>query len=493
MNCFLIPLLSIYSGYKLYKILKCPPELQNIPSLDLSTLLKISTTKDGFDEELKKHVGPLLDKYGIVKYFSHHGWSVIISDPQLTKLVFNNSDIFQKDTNSAINSNPHAVKFFGKQQIVNTNGEDWKRMRKLMNPIFHKTWPIDKLSSCARDLIDSWSLTSGENVEIHENIQKLTLDVLGQAVFNMDFECIKNPQSKLYNQYHEISTQLFANLSYLFFPVLDKLPYFKRPELYKQIDSYDEFVKQMVALKKEELIENPNLAGKDDLLSKMLLSSMQADDENSKMTEKEIIDNLKSFFIAGHDTTSNTLTATLYYLARYPEIQDKLRSEILQVMNNPQVLTNPTVDQLKQMEYLNLVIKESMRAMATVSVLERVCTSEFQLTDSIKLTKNTPVFLMMYQVHQNPRYFSNPEKFDPERFRDPASVESKNWQPFITGPRACIGMTLSLMEQRISLVLLLQKFKFYIKESNPDYKKLRLNSSGILRPRDLHLDFIKLI
>jgi cytochrome P450 len=106
-------------------------------------------------------------------------------------------------------------------------------------------------------------------------------------------------------------------------------------------------------------------------------------------------------------------------------------------MNNPQVLTNPTLDQLKQMKYLNLVIKESMRAMATVSVLERICTSEFQLTDNIKLTKDTPVFLMMYQVHQNPHYFSNPEKFDPERFRDSASVESKNWQPFITGPRAC--------------------------------------------------------
>jgi hypothetical protein len=86
-------------------------------------------------------------------------------------------------------------------------------------------------------------------------------------------------------------------LSYLFFPVLDKLPYFRRPELYKQIDNYDEFVKQMVALKKEELMENPNLAEKDDLLSKMLLASMQASDENSTMTEKEIIVKITVMFI----------------------------------------------------------------------------------------------------------------------------------------------------------------------------------------------------
>jgi hypothetical protein len=63
----LFPLLTIYSGYKAYKIFKCPPELKNIPSLELSTVLKISTTKEGFDDELKKHVAPLLDKYGIVR------------------------------------------------------------------------------------------------------------------------------------------------------------------------------------------------------------------------------------------------------------------------------------------------------------------------------------------------------------------------------------------------------------------------------------------
>ncbi|KXN71592.1 cytochrome P450 [Conidiobolus coronatus NRRL 28638] len=482
---WILSLLSIYSGYKIYKIFKCPPELAHIPRLDILTIFKIASTKDPFDVEMAKNVGPLLDKHGVVRWFSQHGWSILVADPQLTKVIFNNPDIFEKDSNSAINANPHAIKFFGKEQIVNVNGEDWKRMRKLMNPIFHQTWPIQTLSQCTRDVIDSWSQTDGKGIDIRDNIQKMTLDVLGHTVFNMDFESVKNPDSKLYRIYHTASSELMGKLAYLFFPILEKLPFFKRPELHKQIDDYDNFVKELIVKKRAELKESPEIE-KNDLLSKLIMASME--DGKALMSEREIRDNLKSIFIAGHDTTSNTLTTTLYYLARYPEIQDKLRAEILGVMNNPQVLTNPTLEQLKQMDYLNMVIKESMRIMATASVLERVATKPFQLTNSLYIPARTAVFVMLWKVHHQSEYFAKPEVFDPERFRDPASVESKNWQPFITGPRACIGMTLSLIEQRISLVLLLQKFYFEIDPSNPDYDRLRLNSSGMLCPKDLHLD-----
>jgi cytochrome P450 len=106
-------------------------------------------------------------------------------------------------------------------------------------------------------------------------------------------------------------------------------------------------------------------------------------------------------------------------------------------MNNPQVLTNPTLEELKQMDYLNMVIKESMRRMATVSLVERISNAPFNLTNTIYLPAKTSVYILPWQTHQQSQYFSNPNEFNPERFRDPSSVESKNWQPFITGPRAC--------------------------------------------------------
>ncbi|KXN71593.1 cytochrome P450 [Conidiobolus coronatus NRRL 28638] len=450
----------------------------------------MGASKDAFDDEMAKHMGPMLDKHGIVRYFGPHGWSIIIADPQLAKIIYNNSDVFYKNTNSVINLNPHSQKFFGKDQIVNINGEDWKRMRKLMNPIFHQTWPIDTLSKCTRDVIDIWSQTDGLNVEVHDNIQKLTLDVLGHTVFNTDFESVKNPDSELYNRYHTIAKDVFGQIIYFFFPILDKVPYFKRPKLQSLISSYDKYVFDMVTTRREELKLNPDSKAQD-LLSKLVLASEE--DGKTLISDREIADNLKAFFIAGHDTTSSTLAATFYYLARYPEVQDKLRTEILEVMNNPQVLTNPTLEQLKQMDYLNMVIKESMRRMATVSIIERVSNAPFNLTNTIYLPAKTPVFILPWQTHQQSQYFSNPKEFNPERFRDPSSVESKNWQPFITGPRACIGMTLSLMEQRVSLVLLLQKFIFSIDESNPDYKQLRLTTNGIIRPRDLRLNLTQRI
>jgi cytochrome P450 len=106
-------------------------------------------------------------------------------------------------------------------------------------------------------------------------------------------------------------------------------------------------------------------------------------------------------------------------------------------MNNPQDLTNPTLEELKQMGYLNMVIKESMRIMTTASLSERISNAPYNLTNTIYLPAKTPVFILLWQTHQQSQYFSNPKEFNPERFRDPSSVESKNWQPFITGPRTC--------------------------------------------------------
>jgi cytochrome P450 len=106
-------------------------------------------------------------------------------------------------------------------------------------------------------------------------------------------------------------------------------------------------------------------------------------------------------------------------------------------MNNPQALTNPTFEDLKQMKYLNMVIKESMRIMTTAIVSERVSTNPFQLTNSIYLPSNTPVYLLMWQVHKQSKHFPDPKMFNPERFRDPSSTESENWLPFLQGPRAC--------------------------------------------------------
>ncbi|KXN71597.1 hypothetical protein CONCODRAFT_69691 [Conidiobolus coronatus NRRL 28638] len=103
--------ISIYISYKFYKFLKCPPELVNVPSLGLLAILKIGTSNESFDDMIENYC------------FGPNGWGVIVADPQVAKVVLNNSDVFQKNVNSTLNSNPYGLKFMGREQITNLNGE----------------------------------------------------------------------------------------------------------------------------------------------------------------------------------------------------------------------------------------------------------------------------------------------------------------------------------------------------------------------------------
>ncbi|KXN68749.1 cytochrome P450, partial [Conidiobolus coronatus NRRL 28638] len=221
-----------------------------------------------------------------------------------------------------------------------------------------------------------------------------------------------------------------------------------------------------------------------DLITAFIESNEKEDE--FKLTNDEIRDNISVFILAGHDTTSNTLSSTLYYLARYPEIQEKLRKEVLEALGHPVELTTPTVDQLKNLPYMDLINKESMRIMTTAANLQRHTAQTHTLSNGVTIPKNTKVFLHLWGLHHSSA-FSKPEEFNPERFSDPHGEESRNWQPFLTGPRSCIGMTFSLMEQRVTIAMLLQKFEFSIAKSNPDYDKLRISPSGNVRPLDLSL------
>ncbi|KXN65547.1 cytochrome P450 [Conidiobolus coronatus NRRL 28638] len=156
-------------------------------------------------------------------------------------------------------------------------------------------------------------------------------------------------------------------------------------------------------------------------------------------------------------------------------------------MDYPKNVQIPTNDQLKKMPFMDIVNKESMRIMTTSSEIQRLSYFDHTLSNGMTIPKNTPIFLHLWGVHHNPSAFPNPFEFNPNRFEDISNQESKNWQPFISGNRACIGSTFSLMEQRVTLAMLLQKFEFSISSDNPDYHKLRIGSLGIVRPKDLSI------
>jgi len=162
------------------------------------------------------------------------------------------------------------------------------------------------------------------------------------------------------------------------------------------------------------------------------------------------------FFIAGHETTASALSWTLYLLAQHPEIQKRLQEEVDTVLAGKHV----TNDNVKELNYMDMVIKEVLRYGSPIAaIVSRKAQEDIQV-DKYIIPKDTPIGLGIHAIHHNPEFWPNPEVFDPERFSPTKAIKQHPFAflPFSLGRRVCIGNTFSLLEQRIFLSTLLQKY-----------------------------------
>ena len=236
----------------------------------------------------------------------------------------------------------------------------------------------------------------------------------------------------------------------------------------------------------EEIIKSRRqhgLTGRKDLLELMMTATDETTVEGvSRLTDDEVVSQSVIFLLAGYETSSNTLSFTLYHLAVNPDVQDKLRSEI-----NEAVETNARKKSLCEIahniEYLDCVIKEAQRLNPPVSFVNRECDEAYNL-NGIHITKGTEVQIPIYALHHDPDAWENPEKFDPERFRGPAKDTHHAFQflPFGAGPRNCIGMRFALMEIKLALVKILMKYRFV--RSPETQVPLIIHAGGTLTARD---------
>ena len=236
----------------------------------------------------------------------------------------------------------------------------------------------------------------------------------------------------------------------------------------------------------EEIIKRrrqQGLTGRKDLLELMMTATDETTVEGvSRLTDDEVVAQSLIFLFAGYETSSNTLSFTLYHLAVNPDVQDKLRSEI-----NEAVETNarkkPLYEIAHNIEYLDCVIKEAQRLNPPAPFANRECDEDYDL-NGIHITKGTEVQIPIYALHHDPDVWQDPEKFDPKRFRGPAKDTHHAFQflPFGAGPRNCIGMRFALMEIKLALVKILMKYKFV--RSPETQVPLILHSGVTLTARD---------
>jgi len=195
-----------------------------------------------------------------------------------------------------------------------------------------------------------------------------------------------------------------------------------------------------------------------DLVDIML--SAKNPDGTPKLTDEEMTAQSIIFLLAGHETSSNTLAMSAYFMALYPDVQERARCEILIAQQT--YPDKPLYELVNELEYLECIINEALRLHPPAHQLTRVCSKDFKLNDVTTIPAGMDVVIPIYSLHHDPDAWTEPEKFDPERFRGPAKESRHPFQfiPFAEGPRNCIGRRFALLEVKITLVSLLTKYKF---------------------------------
>ena len=183
--------------------------------------------------------------------------------------------------------------------------------------------------------------------------------------------------------------------------------------------------------------------------------------DSNSLSLEDIREEVDTFMFEGHDTTAVSLAWTLYLLGLHPEVQIRIQEELQNIFGSDKG-RDITAEDLKQMDYLECVIKESLRLFPSVPLIGRTLTEDMKC-DKYVLKKGTPVYLLIERLHQDPEVFPQPLLFKPERFEmnNTSNINAFTYVPFSAGARSCIGKRFALNEEKIILSKIFLNFNLH--------------------------------
>ena len=214
-----------------------------------------------------------------------------------------------------------------------------------------------------------------------------------------------------------------------------------------------------------------------DLLS-ILLTSVDTEDDTGQMTDEQVRDECLTLMLAGHETTANALSFALWLLAQHPEIQEKLHVECSQVLNG----RSPAAEDFPRLKYAEKVFAEALRLYPPVWVTARTCAEPYDIA-GFSIPRGAILLAPQIALHQDPRFWEQPDLFDPDRFSEQAKSSRPRFSyfPFGAGSRQCIGEGLAWMEGVLVLAAIVQHWK--IREVPGRSKSLKVTPAITLRPK----------
>jgi cytochrome P450 len=417
-------------------------------------------------------------------FFTHcartYGDVVPLRLPGKRLLLFNRPDLIEQ---VLVNQSKNFIKHFGLQMyrpvlgngLVTSEGEFWRRQRKLSAPAFqaaHMTGYTAEMVSSAARFSAAWP-TSPHIRDVHVDMMQLTLEIACRTLFGAD-AC---PDPRLVgDSMHHALRSIDVRFSRPI-PIPDWFPTPSNLRLRRAMRALDAIVVRIID-RCRGTIENGHTTDTGNGNGENLLAALlrARDEDGSAMTDKQLLDEVRTIFLAGHETTALALAYSLYLLAANPATQDELYTELSQVLSG----RLPTYDDLARLPYARNVVTESMRLYPPADVLGREAVDDCDIS-GVRVTKGMNIFMSQWVMHRDPRFFRDPEMFAPHRWTEAfeKSLPRFAYFPFGGGPRYCIGQAFASAEAAIVLATLCQHFAF---APDPTFE-LELWPSITLRPR----------
>jgi cytochrome P450 len=360
------------------------------------------------------------------------------------------------------------------QGLLTSDGAFWRRQRRIAQPAFHKTRLAgfgDTMVRAATGLAERWDRAADrrEPVDVDRDLMALTLEIVADTLLSartdgLDMQALGNAiDFLLVDVRRRMSAPFHIPLS---------VPLPSNVEFRRSLGVLDRVIGDIIARRRS------GSEKRDDLLQ-MLLDAEDAE-TGERMTDSQLRDEAMTMFLAGHETTASALSWTLMLLSRHPEARRRLAEELDDVLGGGP----PSLDDLPRLAYTGQVLDEAMRLYPPAWLFARQTSEPVQI-GGCAIEDDSAVLIAPYAVHRHPDYWSNPLAFDPDRFSPDRAKEHHKFQhlPFGAGSRKCIGAGFAVMEAKIILATLAQRFTFELLPARPPVPEPALT----LRPRDLRM------
>jgi cytochrome P450 len=391
----------------------------------------------------------MTSNYGDIVYFKAAGRDVyLFNDPEsIQQILVTHQHSFIKGF--ALRRTKNLIG----EGLLTSEGELHLRQRRMIQPMFHReriAGYAGTMVSLAEYVSDDWE--DGSTLDMHAEMTHLTLLIVAKTLFDTDVESEAG-------EIGQVVTTLITSFTRNLGPLADlrlRLPLPSTRRILAARERLEAGIEAMIAERR---------AGGDrgDLLS-MLIAAQDDEDGQQRMSDKQVRDEVLTLFLAGHETTANALTWSLYLLSQNPEAARQLYAELQQVLNG----RSPAYEDVESLSYTRMVLSEAMRLYPPAWIITRTAMEDVEIGGYL-VPKGASVLPSQWVVHHSERYYPEPFKFDPQRWT-PENVAARPkmaYFPFGGGARVCIGESFAWMEGILLLATLVQKWELSLEPGFP--------------------------